>query len=201
MAYSEEFISGGAGLLIGSVSTQPEIDWLAHFQVVLEFFWPVVYGGLMALGTHLMKKAISKYSQNKNEIKVKDLIKLITTNVKGSILTTILGCIIFLAGLVSMFWTNFSTPWVSVEIMIVGVVIACLKDPKRNNNKNGKGGGNAATLVFLIFLLVSCEWMDGSSYANYGGAYLSKSPKSNINWIGNHKDVVPENVILKTNLL
>lgn len=82
---------------------------------------------------------------------MKDLIKLIIDNVRGSILTTILGCITFVAGLVALFFTETET-YICVEIMVLGLVVACLKDPK--NNK--KGGSAAALSVLIFFLITSC---------------------------------------------
>lgn len=70
MSYTEEVISGGVGVVIGTYTNQPDVDWVLYMHEAFNFFWPVIYGGLMAFGTHLAKRIIMKYqTKNKNREK------------------------------------------------------------------------------------------------------------------------------------
>ena len=69
MPYTQEFTSGAVGLVLG-FTTPPETDWFFTLHDVAVVIWPVIYGGLMAFGTHVAKRIINYYSQkrkNKNE--------------------------------------------------------------------------------------------------------------------------------------
>lgn len=87
---------------------------------------------------------------------MKDLLTLIINNIRGSLLTTIIGCVILTAGLVGLFWTELNMEaYIAVEVIVLGVVVACLKDPSQGNRTN-KGGGAVVSLGLIIFLSSSC---------------------------------------------
>jgi hypothetical protein len=87
---------------------------------------------------------------------MKDFLTLIINNIRGSLLTTVIGCIILTAGLIGLFWTELNIEsYIAVEVTVLGVVVACLKDPSKGNRTN-KGGGVVVTLGLIIFLSSSC---------------------------------------------
>lgn len=90
---------------------------------------------------------------------MKDLIKTITENVTGSVKTTILGIIMFAAGLVALFWVELGAGfWPPIELMALGLVVACLKDPRKNkrqNNQKKEGGNTLPMIAILISVLVT----------------------------------------------
>lgn len=87
----------------------------------------------------------------KDSIKYLDYLK---DNVTKGWKTTVFGAIIFLAGVATMFLESCQDIewWQSLAIMLVGVFLAALKDPKQNNN-----GAVAVVLVGLLFTSCATE--------------------------------------------
>lgn len=82
---------------------------------------------------------------------MKDLIIIIINNVKGSLLTTILGIILFAAGLVAFFWNALEIEKIySIELMALGLVVACLKDPGNKPKQKGREKVALGMIAFAI---------------------------------------------------
>lgn len=86
---------------------------------------------------------------------MKDLLIIIVNNIKGSLFTTIIGCIILAIGIGCLLIPSLVIEqYICVELIVLGVVVACLRDP-RNNNQN-KGEGAALGLVLVITISLGC---------------------------------------------
>lgn len=84
---------------------------------------------------------------------MKDLIEIVIQNVRGSLFTTILGCILFAAGVVSLFYSPIDIDvYYKVGIIVLGLVVAALKDPK----PKGKGRDKLPLIILLALAVSSC---------------------------------------------
>lgn len=113
---------------------------------------------------------------------MKDLIQTIVTNVTGSIKTTIFGCILFAAGLVSFFWTELGFGfWPPIELMVIGLVVVCLRDPRKSKNTGKKNGGGALPLIaILIAVMVTGCATERRCSERYGASSYSDSVRVEI---------------------
>jgi hypothetical protein len=86
------------------------------------------------------------------------MISIKNISIKTHPLTTVLGLLIALAALVSVFVPSLGIDWTEASVgILLGLGISGLKDPKEIGLGSGNGGGIAVLLFYLSFTaLVSC---------------------------------------------
>ena len=89
-----------------------------------------------------------------------------------------MGCIIVAAGLVGFFWTELGIGTIPcIELMVLGVVVSCLRDPKTKKRKGGTLEMIAA--IFMIAAISACA-TEQRCAEKYSTSFTSDSLKVEI---------------------